>query len=178
MLGELYGSYTQLNRLEDKDKQWLAQAGIGLDREPEHDAAGINDDWPIGRGVFIHDKRQFVVKVNFEEHLEIIALNEDGIREGLTRLVKLLQTFEKLGYATDPYLGTLTVSPQNLGTALTLEVALAFTTKLDDTLDKEVCDEVEYGRHIAVVNRLSDPKHNDVQLVTQQTLAPNYNENI
>jgi ATP:guanido phosphotransferase, C-terminal catalytic domain len=45
-----------------------------VERDPEHDAAGINDDWPMGRGVFIHDQKQFVVLVNFEEHIEISIL--------------------------------------------------------------------------------------------------------
>lgn len=36
---------------------WLKQIGINIERQPEHDAAGINDDWPIGRGVFIEDNR-------------------------------------------------------------------------------------------------------------------------
>jgi hypothetical protein len=41
--------------LEDKDKDFLKTVGISVERDPDHDAAGINDDWPIGRGVFIHD---------------------------------------------------------------------------------------------------------------------------
>lgn len=32
----------------------------------------------------------------------------------------MLETFEKLGYATDPYLGNLTVSPATLGTGMKL----------------------------------------------------------
>jgi protein-arginine kinase len=39
-------------------------------------------------------------------------------------MIKLLQTFEKLGYATDPYLGNLTVSPRNLGTAMKVEASI------------------------------------------------------
>jgi protein-arginine kinase len=65
------------------------------------------------------------VLVNFEEHLKIITLldkssENDNLMQGISRAIKLLQTFEKLGYATDPYLGNLTVSPQNLGTAMKL----------------------------------------------------------
>jgi hypothetical protein len=59
-----------------------------VDKDPDHDAAGINDDWPIGRGVFIHDHKEFVVLVNFEDHLEVVILPEknnqkDTIKEGL-----------------------------------------------------------------------------------------------
>lgn len=67
--------------------------------------------------------------VNFEDHIEIIILPEynqktgeiDTIKEGLSRLIKLVYTFEKLGYAADPYLGNLTTSPKNLGTSLFLQ---------------------------------------------------------
>lgn len=60
--------------MEEKDKEWLKSIGISTDRDPEHDAAGINDDWPIGRGVFIHEHKNFVVLVNFEDHLELVVL--------------------------------------------------------------------------------------------------------
>ena len=122
----MYGTYTQIQKLDDKDVKWLKSVGIDAkNRNQEHDAAGINDDWPVGRGIFIQDKKDFVVLVNFEEHLKIITLldksNEnDNLLQGISRAIKLLQTFEKLGYATDPYLGNLTVSPQNLGTAMKL----------------------------------------------------------
>ena len=66
-----------------------------------------------------------MVFVNFEEHLRIVVLpdkssDQDNLHLGLKRCIKLLQTFEKLGYATDPYLGNLTVSPAKLGTSMTL----------------------------------------------------------
>jgi protein-arginine kinase len=37
-----------------------------------HDAAGINDDYPTGRGVFIEEAKEFVVLINFEDHIEIV----------------------------------------------------------------------------------------------------------
>jgi hypothetical protein len=72
--------------MEDKESLWLKSKEINLDKDAEHDAAGINDDWPIGRGVFIHDQKNFVILVNFEDHLQIIILpenREDTIKEGL-----------------------------------------------------------------------------------------------
>ena len=73
-------------------------------------------------------------------------------------MIKLVQTFEKLGYATDPYLGNLTVSPKYLGTALQLEASVVFEHKKDAFLDKDVIDEIQYARHIKVTNRL-DTQH-------------------
>ena len=70
-----------------------------------------------------------MVFVNFEDHLRIVVLpdktsDSDGLNQGIKRGIKLIQTFEKLGYATDPYLGNLTVSPANLGSAMTMKCNL------------------------------------------------------
>jgi len=83
-----------------------------------------------------------------------------------------MQTFEKLGYATDPYLGNLTVCPKNVGTAMKLEVDFIFDTKVDHHIDKEVHDEIFYGKNIEIVNRLGDAKHADIRLISEQTLGP------
>ena len=55
VLGELCGHYYQVSRIEDKEKSWLANIGVAVERTALHDAAGINDDYPVGRGVFIED---------------------------------------------------------------------------------------------------------------------------
>ena len=47
---------------------------MSVERTALHDAAGINDDYPVGRGVFIEDTHEFVVLVNFEDHIQIIML--------------------------------------------------------------------------------------------------------
>ena len=44
----------------------------------------------------------------------------DTLDQGIIRMIKILKTFEKLTYATDPYLGNLSVSPANLGTSMRL----------------------------------------------------------
>jgi len=51
---------------------------VPIDKNPEHDAGGLNADWPEGRVVFIHDKKQLVVSHEewFEDHLEIVILPE------------------------------------------------------------------------------------------------------
>ena len=124
--------------MEEPVKQWLCQIGHPVDKEEIHNAAGINDDYPVGRGVFIEEQRNFIVKVNFEDHIEIVLLSEqpqpgntvldistiqgnstkNDLNLSLKRLAKLSTTFEKIGFATDTYLGFLTVSPRHLGTAM------------------------------------------------------------
>jgi protein-arginine kinase len=94
------------------------------------------------------------VLVNYEDHIEIVILPEhkDTLKEGLSRLIKLLQTFEKLGYATDPYLGNLTVSPRYLGTAMEIEAELQFEHKVDG-IGRDVSDEINYSKHIHIHDR-------------------------
>ena len=122
VLGELCGRYHQISKIEDLEKEWLYTLGIDVSRSELHDASGINDDYPIGRGVFIEDTKEFVVLVNFEDHLQVIMLPERGVTNGLKRsllrMFKLLSTFEKMGFATNAYLGNLSVNPEHLGTCM------------------------------------------------------------
>ena len=78
VMGELCGQYHQIGRIEEKEKEFLGSIGVRLGRDPLHDAAGINDDFPVGRGVFIEETHEFVVLVNFEDHIQIMMLPEGG----------------------------------------------------------------------------------------------------
>lgn len=78
MVGELYGQYVPINSLTAEDKKFLASHSIVIERSEIHDAAGINDDYPAGRGVFKEDHNRFVILVNFEDHIEIIMLPQKG----------------------------------------------------------------------------------------------------
>ena len=77
VLGSLYGNYTQVQKLGDSDREWLTSLGLDPDnKNKEFQAGGINDDWPVGRGVFIQEQRNFVILVNFEEHIKIVVLKD------------------------------------------------------------------------------------------------------
>jgi hypothetical protein len=62
--------------MEEPLKEWLGSIGHPVQKELVHNAAGINDDYPVGRGVFIEEHRNFIVKVNFEDHIEIVLFSE------------------------------------------------------------------------------------------------------
>lgn len=153
VLGELYGKYQQLQHLTAEELDTIhTRKGIDLKRLPIHDAAGINDDYPVGRGIFTEDSFEFFVLVNFEDHVEIVVAPEhaaqNGINNALTKLLKLNSTFDKIGFATDAYLGYLSVSPQNLGTGLTIEATIKIAGDinkpegaqvLEDQLNEHLC---------------------------------------
>jgi protein-arginine kinase len=152
---------------------------LGIDpnnHNEEAQAAGINEDWPVGRGVFIQDQKNFVVLVNFEQHIKIIVLKDseepnDNMFEGIKRLFKMIQMFEKLGFSTDPYLGNLTVSPKDLGTGMKLQCTLDLEGT-NNMLDRDILMKL---KHESKMSYTAEGKslHN---LETHKTLAPACNE--
>ena len=38
------------------------------------EAAGLNRDWPEGRGIFLNDEKTFLVWINEEDELRIISM--------------------------------------------------------------------------------------------------------
>jgi galactokinase/mevalonate kinase-like predicted kinase len=56
----------------------LKERGINIERSQLHDAAGINDDYPAGRGVFFDEKRNFVILVNMQDHIEIVMVPQSS----------------------------------------------------------------------------------------------------
>ena len=180
VLGDLYGSYHQLPKLSEENVEWLKER-VGIDphhKTAEHDAGGLNDDFPVGRGIFIQDQKDFVVLVNFEDHIKIIVLRDDlsdkghldTLQLGFARAIKLLQTFEKIGFATDPYLGYLTVSPQNLGTAMQLEAKMKFPS--DRSIDKNLKNLLTEDKKMSY----EQTQFSEHILKTTQTLCQNLNE--
>ena len=62
VLGDLYGTYKQVQKLDRVETDWLENNGIQADnKSDELNAAGVNDDWPVGRGIFIQDDKDFLV---------------------------------------------------------------------------------------------------------------------
>lgn len=99
VLGDLYGKYNQVNKIDEKDVEWLESIGIDpLNKNKDFEAGGINDDWPVGRGIFIQDNKEFVVQINYEDHLKFIILkgddedtgNDKSFAQGVDRLIKTL----------------------------------------------------------------------------------------
>jgi ATP:guanido phosphotransferase, C-terminal catalytic domain len=164
--------------LEEEEINWLKDNGIDVEKSAIHDAAGINDDWPMGRGVFINEQKEFVILVNFEDHLQIVVLSEGAeLKKAFKTINKLINSFDKMGFATDPYHGNLTVSPEHLGTGIAIEGRVGYKHKFDAVIPKDMLDELDYGKQLTLENQLADMGKRFVLLKSHQTLAPNYTEN-
>ncbi len=136
--GALGGKYFPLNNLSQEDKlsliedHFLFKAG---DRFLE--AAGLNRDWPSGRGIFHNDEKTFLVWINEEDELRIISMQMGGdIKEVFSRLTLAISKIEKeIEFAYNDHLGYITSCPTNLGTAMRASVHIKLP-KLGKNMDE------------------------------------------
>ena len=125
MEGDLSGKYYALNDLSDEDRETLVSNHFLFKQGDRFlEAAGLNRDWPSGRGIFHNNDQTFLVWVNEEDQLRIISMQPGGdIGEVFTRLSKAVSHIEKyMDFSHDPSLGFITSCPTNLGTALRASV--------------------------------------------------------
>jgi len=117
----LKGKYYSLSSLADEDKKRLIEEHF-LFKEGDRflEAAGLNRDWPEGRGIFHNDDKTFLVWVNEEDQLRIISMQPGcDIGAVFERLSRACAHIEKtIKFAHDEHLGYITSCPTNLGTAL------------------------------------------------------------
>lgn len=71
----MQGKYYSLNSLSEEDRNLLIEEHF-LFKEGDRflEAAGLNRDWPEGRGIFHNDEKTFLVWVNEEDQLRIISM--------------------------------------------------------------------------------------------------------
>jgi len=90
-------------------------------------SAGLNRDWPEGRGIYHNQDKTFLVWVNEEDQLRIISMQKGGdIQSVFERLVTAVAELEKeLAFAYNSHIGYITSCPTNLGTAMRASVHIA-----------------------------------------------------
>lgn len=123
--GELSGDYYSLKAMASDEKKRLVKEHL-LFKEGDRflDAAGLNRDWPDGRGIFFNKTRSFLVWVNEEDQLRIISMEKGGdIAAVFNRLSTGVASLETtLDFLFDDRLGYITSCPTNLGTAMRASV--------------------------------------------------------
>jgi len=89
--------------------------------DPYLDAAGISNDWPYGRGMYVSADEQFLIWVGEEDHLRVMAMQRGGTLGSLfDRLQSGLAAIEALGprFAHSSRYGFITSCPTNLGAGM------------------------------------------------------------
>ena len=84
------------------------------------DAAGLNADFPKGRGIFYANDKRFRVWINEEDHLRIISQDSSGDLASVFNHLCLgvFELQKSLAFAIDEKYGNLTTCPTNLGTSM------------------------------------------------------------
>ena len=125
MTGDLKGTYYPLAGMSQADQQQLIDDHF-LFKEGDRflEAAGLNREWPAGRGIFHNDAKSFLVWVNEEDQLRIISMQKGSdIGAVFSRLSRAASALERAAkFAHDDHLGYITSCPTNCGTALRASV--------------------------------------------------------
>lgn len=125
MTGELEGTYYPLNGMKKEDQdQLIADHFLFKEGDRFLAAAGLNRDWPSGRGIFHNKDKTFLTWVNEEDQLRIISMQPGAdILAVFRRLSMAAAAIEKVAkFAHDDHLGYITSCPTNCGTALRASV--------------------------------------------------------
>merc|ERR1719290_694400 len=139
--GDLAGTYYPLTGMEEKVRQQLVDDHflfVSGDRNLQ--VAGMERDWPEGRGIFHNAAKTFLVWVNEEDQLRIISMQMGGdvrgVFERLAKGIKAVQESVKKesgkDFCLDPKYGYVHSCPTNLGTGMraSVHVDLPGWTKL------------------------------------------------
>lgn len=125
LTGTLKGVYYPLEGMSQVTQKQLTEDHF-LFKEGDRflESAGLNRDWPSGRGIFHNREKTFLVWVNEEDQLRIISMQKGGdikaVFERLSHAIEVLQ--KRLDFAYSKHLGYLTSCPTNLGTAMRASV--------------------------------------------------------
>ena len=151
--GNLAGNYYALTGMDETIRQQLVDDHfLFVSGDRNLTVAGMERDWPEGRGIFHNDDKTFLVWVNEEDQLRIISMEKGGDVLGVAKRLALgIQTVgdsvmaeSGKGFMLDEKYGYVHSCPTNLGTGMRASVHIdlpGWTNKSVDAL-KARCEEL------------------------------------
>merc|ERR1712110_453343 len=151
--GDLSGKYYPLTGMDEKVRQQLVDDHfLFVSGDRNLTVAGMERDWPEGRGIFHNDAKTFLIWINEEDQLRIISMQKGGdvkgVFERLARGIKAVQDSVKAeagkDFCLDAKYGYIHSCPTNLGTGMraSVHVDLAGWTKYSVDKLKERCEQL------------------------------------
>merc|ERR1712209_15777 len=194
--GDLAGTYFPLTGMSEKVRQQLVDDHfLFMSGDPNLKVAGMERDWPEGRGIFHNKDKTFLTWVNEEDQLRIISMQKGGdVRGVFDRLARGIKAVgdsvkEESGkeFLLDPRLGYLHSCPTNLGTGMRASVHIDLPGWTKEGLDalKKRCEELslqprgtrgESGGQTGITYDISNKHrlgHSEVELI--QTMIDGVN---
>lgn len=118
---DIAGQYTRFSELSPEALERLTVRKLAFPKGDRfQEAAGMNRDFPAGRGIFLSSDRTFRIWVNEEDHLRVMTQAQTpDLSQVFNLLVLGLDHLGRtLNFSSDPSLGYLNACPTNLGTAM------------------------------------------------------------
>merc|ERR1712172_110693 len=151
LTGDLAGTYYPLTGMSEAVRQQLVDDHfLFVSGDPNLKVAGMERDWPEGRGIFHNATKTFLVWVNEEDQLRIISMQKGGdvkgVFERLARGIKAVGDSVKAESGKDfqisPKFGYIHSCPTNLGTGMRASVHVDLPGRTKDSVDalKARCD--------------------------------------
>merc|ERR1712142_1008769 len=131
LTGDLAGNYYPLTGMDEAVRQQLVDDHfLFMSGDPNLKVAGMERDWPEGRGIFHNAAKTFLVWVNEEDQLRIISMEKGGdvkgVFERLARGIKAVGDSVKAesgkDFMLDAKYGYIHSCPTNLGTGMRASV--------------------------------------------------------
>merc|ERR1711893_478148 len=149
--GELSGTYYPLLGMDEKTRQQLVDDHfLFMSGDPNLKVAGMERDWPEGRGIYHNAAKTFLVWVNEEDQTRIISMQKGGdvkgVFERLARGIKAVgdsvEAESGKDYALSEQYGFIHSCPTNLGTGMRASVHVDLPGWTKDSIDalKARCD--------------------------------------
>jgi len=153
LTGDLAGTYYPLTGMDDKVRQQLVDDHfLFVSGDPNLTAAGMERDWPEGRGIFHNEAKTFLLWVNEEDQTRIISMEKGGDVKGvfarLARGIKAVGDSVKAecgkDFALSDQYGYIHSCPTNLGTGMRASVMIDLPGYTKEGLDvlKKRCEEL------------------------------------
>merc|ERR1719510_1253103 len=131
--GDLAGKYYPLTGMDEAVRQQLVDDHfLFVSGDRNLTVAGMERDWPEGRGIFHNDAKTFLLWVNEEDQLRIISMEKGGDVKGvfgrLARGIKAVGDSVKAecgkDFALSEQYGYIHSCPTNLGTGMRASVMI------------------------------------------------------
>merc|ERR1712080_75168 len=131
--GDLAGNYYALTGMDEKIRQQLVDDHfLFMSGDPNLKVAGMERDWPEGRGIFHNEAKTFLVWINEEDQLRIISMQKGGDVKGV--FARLARGIAAVGesvkaecgkdFALSEQYGYIHSCPTNLGTGMRASVII------------------------------------------------------
>jgi len=153
LTGDLAGTYFPLTGMNEEVRQQLVDDHfLFMSGDPNLKVAGMERDWPEGRGIFHNKDKTFLTWVNEEDQLRIISMQSGGdVRGVFDRLARGIQAVgdsvkaeSGKDFMLDAKYGYIHSCPTNLGTGMraSVHVDLPGYTKEGVTILQARCEDL------------------------------------